>query len=64
MPLKLNLVIVIFLLIKIILFLAPPKMIHPVRPNPKQNTVTNRGDAGKIEELSNQILELKVLLSI
>lgn len=36
-------------------------MVHPVRPNPKQNTVTNRGDAGKIEELSSQILELKVM---
>lgn len=36
-------------------------MVHPVRPNPKQTTVTNRGDAGKIEELSSQILELKVL---
>lgn len=46
----------------VLLVLAPPK-IHSVRPIPKlpQNTVTNRGDAGKIEELSSQILELKVI---
>lgn len=36
---------------------------HPVRPNPKaNNSVSNRGDAGKIEELNNQIVELKVSL--
>lgn len=48
----------------VIFFLtAPPPKVHPVRPNPKQNTVTNRGDAGKIEDLSNQILELKVFIA-
>lgn len=36
--------------------------VHPVRPNPKTNSVTNRGDASKIEELNNQLLELKVSL--
>lgn len=35
-------------------------MVYPIRPNAKQNTVTNRGDAGEVEELNSQILELKV----
>lgn len=31
-----------------------------MKPTMKTSAVTNRGDAGKIEELNNQIMELKV----
>lgn len=48
----------IHLLIKLLEFSVPK--VHPVRPNPKTNSVSNRGDTGKIEELTNQIVELKV----
>ncbi|KAK9732397.1 Major Facilitator Superfamily [Popillia japonica] len=38
-----------------------PTKVNPVRPTTKTTpTVNNRGDTGKVEELTNQILELKV----
>ncbi|KRT81837.1 Actin binding protein, partial [Oryctes borbonicus] len=38
-----------------------PTKVNPVRPTTKPTpTVNNRGDSGKVEELTNQILELKV----
>lgn len=36
--------------------------VAPVRPTTKTGQVTNRGDAGKIEELNNQVMDLKVSL--
>lgn len=39
---------------------------HPVRPIAKAAapSVNNRGDSGKVEELTNQILELKVFFPL